>query len=193
MKNKMIKLAVAAVAAVALAQTSQATLITGNIGFSGSAVLNSGTEAGATQVVSWGSTLVTSDSGTFATIPTIVVNTTPVTFNLAPWNFNSSYATPGTSFWTVGNFTFDLLSSSIYSNSGGFLNVVLSGIVTDTIDGFTATGFNGSFQLGDPSSNGQTTFTTRLSFNSVPDGGITVMLLGAALSGLALIKRKLVA
>jgi len=35
------------------------------------------------------------------------------------------------------------------------------------------------------------TFQTTSAANNVPDGGMTVLLLGAALSGLALIRRKL--
>jgi hypothetical protein len=194
MKKTLIKLAVVAAASVALMQTVQATPITGNIGFSGSAVLNTGSISTASKVTTWLPTVVNSDSGTFTTgaSPAIVLNTTTVTL-AAPWTFNSG-ALP--SFWTVAGFTFNLLSStalplSFDPSGNAYLSVYLVGTVTG--NGFDATAFTGSFQVSDPSANGLTTFTTRLSFNSVPDGGTTVILLGAALSGLALIKRKLVA
>ena len=192
MKNKLIQTAAAVIASAAMLQTVHATQITGNIGFSGSAVLDSGSVGAATQVTSWGTTLVNSDSGTFTTgaSPAIVLNASTVTL-ASPWSFNSGALA---NFWSVGGFTFNLLSSSVFSDAGGFLNVLITGTVIG--NGFDATPFSGSFQVSDPSANGQTTFTTRLSFNStssVPDGGTTVLLLGAALSGLALVKRKLVA
>jgi hypothetical protein len=190
MKNKLMTVLGAAAVLLAVAQTSQATAITGTIGFSGSAVLNSGTVEGATQVTTWGNTVVTTDSGTFTTgaSPAIVLNTSTVTFDLTPWIFNTTVASPGSDFWTVGGFTFDLLSSSVFSDAGGFLNVNVNGTVSG--NGYTLTDFVGTFQVADPD-NGNSTFTTRLSFNSVPDGGTTMMLLGSALMGLGLIKRKL--
>jgi hypothetical protein len=80
------------------------------------------------------------------------------------------------------------------------LNVLLTGTVSG--NGFDTTAFTGSFQTANPSSgpghgfpnDGLTTFTERISFGSsasVPDGGTTIMLLGVALVGLGLIKRKL--
>jgi len=184
MKSIAKIMAVAAVA-VALTQTVQASLINGTIGFSGNAVLNAGTEAAATGVVlnGWNNVVVGSDSGSFSSV---AVNT-PVTL-LSPWTFNSG---PLANFWSVGGFTFNLTSSSIFSSAGGFLNVVLAGTVSG--NGFTATPFNGTFQVADPAANGTTSFTARLSFNSVPDGATTVLLLGATLSGLAFAKRKLLA
>lgn len=185
MKNIVKILAVAAVA-VALTQTVQAVQITGNIGFSGSAVLNANTEAAATGVVAngWQNVVTGSaDSGAFSSIGANV----PVTL-LSPWSFNSG---PLASFWTVGGFTFNLTSSSVFSSAGGFLNVVLAGTVSG--NGFTTTAFAGTFQVADPSTDGKSTFTARLSFNPVPDGATTVLLLGATLSGLAFAKRKLLA
>jgi hypothetical protein len=182
MKNILKIVAVAAVA-VALTQTVQAVQIVGNIGFHGDAVLNGTTVGSATGVTSWNNVVVGLDSGNFTSIP---VNTAVTLFS--PWSFNSGVVN---NFWTVGGFTFNLSSSSVFSNAGGFLNVVIAGTVSG--NGFTATPFNGTFQVADPASNGSTSFTARLSFNSVPDGGTTVLLLGAALSGLALMKRKFMA
>ncbi len=185
MKNIVKFLAVAAVA-VALNQTVQAVPITGNIGFSGDAILNASTEAAATGVVAngWEDVVTGStSSGSFASIAPL----TSVTL-LSPWSFNSG---PLANFWTVGGFTFNLTASSVFSTAGGFLNVILVGTVTHA--GFDATPFLGAFQLSDPSIDGQSTFTARLSFNAVPDGATTVLLLGATLSGLAFAKRKLLA
>ena len=181
MKNKLALLAAVAIVATAFTQTTQAVPVTGNVGFSGAVQLNSGSVQTATTATAWFDTVVNATSGSFTTI----ANNTAV--NLAtPWTFNSA-AIP--SFWTVGGFTFDLISSSIHSQDGLFLNVVLAGTVTG--NGYDATAFSGTFQVANPPANGLTTFTERLSFNAVPDGGSTMMLLGGAVMGLGLIRRKL--
>jgi hypothetical protein len=195
MKNKMLKSAVVAVVAVALAQTVQATPIGGAIAFSGGASLNTGNANTATEVISWTGVTVTSESGAF----TPILTGTPVSLQ-SPWFFNSApgYIPALTSFWSVGTFTFNLLSSSIASQSGGFLNVNIAGTVTSSTPGLDPTAFNGTFQVANPPGVGSlgdpaAIFSARLSFSSVPDGGTTVLLLGAALSGLALLKRKFAA
>ena len=187
MKN-IFKIVAATAVAVAITQTVQAVPnpINGNIGFSGTAVLDTSDANTATKVITWGTdNVVGSDSGSFVGLVTIGDAVTL----LAPWSFNSTG--PLNNFWKVDGFTFTLNSSSIFSQVGGFLNVSISGTVSG--NGFDTTAFSGSLQLANPSANGATTFTERLSFNSVPDGGTTVLLLGAALSGLALMKRKFVA
>ena len=187
MKNTFIVFAGAAVLTVALTQTDQAVPITGNIGFSGTADLNAHSVNTATAVVAggWGNTTVGSDSGSFAFIPTL----TPVVMTSSQWNFVSG-ALPA--FWSVGGFTFDLASSSIFSQGGGFLNVLLAGTVSG--NSYDPTAFTGSFQVANPSANGDVTFTERISFNSpvsVPDGGATVLLLGMGLVAMALLKRRM--
>src|ERR1700722_4180996 len=186
MKNNWIKVAAAVTAIVCFTGVVQAIPITGNIGFSGTADLNSGSVNTASAVVAngWANTLVGSDSGSFGFIPTL----TPVIMTSSQWNFVSG-ALP--SFWSVGGFTFNLISSSIFSQGGGFLNVLLSGTVSGNL--YDVTPFSGSFQVSDPSTNGQVTFTERLSFNSVPDGGTTVVMLGLGLLSLGLFRKKLFA
>jgi hypothetical protein len=194
MKNTLLTL-VGAAAILALAQTTQAVPIAGSIGFSGAVQLNTGDVTTATTAVNWFGTQITpfSTSGAFLT-EFGSVGGQAVTV-ASPWNFSLGGAVAN--FWQVGSapqFTFNLISSSslIQVISGTtFLNVFLSGTVSAI--GFDTTAFTGSFQVANPPANGITTFTERLSFNSVPDGGTTVMLLGAALSGMALIKRKLMA
>ena len=183
MKN-IIKIVAVAVVAVALTQSSKAVPITGNIGFSGAVQLNSTSVSTATQALAWFNTVVNATSGSFVSVP----NGSAVTL-ATPWMFNS--VGPVSNFWKVGGFTFNLVSSAIYSQDSLFLNVVLAGTVTG--NNFDATAFTGTFQVANPSADGMSTFTERLSFNAVPDGGTTVLLLGSALSGLALIRRKLVA
>jgi hypothetical protein len=195
MKNKLILSAVSVVASVSLLQTAQATPITGNIGFNGNAVLDTSSANSATEVVSWNNSVVGGDSGTFAAYS--INPSSTVTMTLSSWNFNSGTLP---SFWTVTTggitFTFDLASSYIYSQGGGFLNVNVFGSVTASgpnSAGLDTTTFAGTFSVSNPSQNNTAQFSQNLQFNSVPDGGTTVLLLGSALSGLALIKRKLVA
>jgi hypothetical protein len=180
MKNTLAIIALAA-AALVFTQTSQAVPITGTIGFSGTAQLDGSTVATSTQVVSWGTNTVGIASGSFA--PTIGLQA----ILASPWFFNSG-ALNG--FWTVGGFTFNMSSSSVFSNAGGFLTIVIAGTVTG--NGYDATALAGRVTIQDPSTgNGPFTYTESLSFNSIPDGGSTVLLLGAALSGLTLMRRKL--
>jgi hypothetical protein len=194
MKN-MIKFAGIVAAAFALTQSVQATAITGSIGFSGIGVtLDNSSASTATAVTSWIAPVVSGDAGSFA----VVANNTPAVFT-APWNFNTgSSVNP---FWAVGGFTFNLLSSSIVSQGGtagvnGF--VVVSGVGVVSGNSFDPTAMTWSFTTQDPSSglaaNGAPTWSFSASANTaVPDGGATVMLLGIALSGLALLKKKLTA
>jgi hypothetical protein len=184
MKKNWIKKIAAAAAVVCAAGIAQATPITGNIGFSGAVDLNSTTANAATAATAWFNTVAASPSGSF--VGTVNNGDAVSMTGATPWSFNSG---PLASFWSVDGFTFNLISSSIYSQVGGFLNVSLVGTVIG--NGYTATAFNGTFQVADPASSGPQTFTERLSFNSVPDGGTTVALLGLGLLGFGLFRKKM--
>jgi len=184
MKKNWIKKISAAAAVVCLTGIAQATPITGNIGFSGAVDLNSSSVNTATAVTEWLNTVAASPSGSFVGL---VNNGDAVSMaGATPWSFNSG---PLANFWSVDGFTFSLISSSIVSQSAGFLNVLLAGTVSG--NGFTTTVFDGTFQVADPASGGPETFTERLSFGSVPDGGTTVALLGLGLLGLGLFRQKM--
>jgi hypothetical protein len=161
-------------------------LISGNIGFSGVVQLDTTDAATATEAVSWENQVVGASSGDFNGI----AHGSAVTF-AAPWTFNSG---PLNDFWSVGGFTFNLLSSSISGTRGRFLDVVLTGTVTG--NGFEDTTFTGTFQVANPSADGFSRFTDRLSFGSaapvttVPDGAYTALLLGLACAGLTGLKYK---
>jgi hypothetical protein len=179
------KFTILAAVVVALGQNVQAVPITGSIGFAGTAVLNTPNATTASTVVGWINSHVETSSGDFALYTAL----NDAVFFYAPWNFNSG-PLPNF-FWTVKGFKFSLSASAIYSQGPIFLDVVLTGTVSG--NGFDATAFEGTFQVANPPSNaGLAQFSERLSFNSIPDGGTTALLLGAALSGLALIKRKFV-
>jgi hypothetical protein len=191
MKN-MIKIAGVAAVALTLAQAVQAVPVTGAIGFGGNVTWNTASAATATQVTSFIGTQVLSDSGSFASFITPIA---PAVFTSTTWNLNDLVTI--NSFWTAGGFTFNLLSSAIVAQGGtpgvnGYVVVNGTGIVSG--NGFTPTTVAWSFTAQDPKSGvnpDQWTFSA--SANSVPDGGATVMMLGIALSGAALLKKKLMA
>jgi hypothetical protein len=197
MKNILKVVAVAAVAVV-LTQSVQAVPITGVIGFSGTATANASTASSSTEILSWGASFVGNlHTGTFSTL---VPSSSTVSF-ASPWFYDTGSLN---NFWvlndTVNNVTyrFNLSSSSIFStgslNGLTTITVFLAGTVISNVAGETATAFTGTMAISDPSSdngNGTFNYTEQMSFGSVPDGGTTALLLGSALSGLALLRRKL--
>jgi hypothetical protein len=180
---------------LALSQSLQATQIVGAIGFGGNVTWDTSSAATATQVTRWLNTQVLSDTGTFAAFITPIA---PATFTSSTWNLND----PSTSipnFWQAGGFAFTL-NSSIIVNQGGTPGVngyvIVDGTGSVSGNGYSATTINWVFNSQDPKSGtnpDQWTFSASAIGATVPDGGATVMLLGIALSGVALLKRRLAA
>lgn len=169
------------IAVAAFVQTVAATPITGGIRFDGSVQLDAATVGSATKAISWSSATVTAASASFAPLGSSDALT------LAPnWLFNTG---PVQNFWSVGGFNFDLSTSAIFSQDTAFLNVFLAGNVSG--NGYETTAFTGWFRIDQSPVNGVTKFSQNYSFNGVPDGGSTLLLLGAAMSGFVLIRRKL--
>jgi hypothetical protein len=186
--KKMTKFVGMMAVAFALTQTLQASLITGNIGFTGGVTFDTTSAGTATEVTSWINPIVTLDSGAFST----VASGSSVIF-AKPWTFSSGVVS---NFWSVGGFTFELLSSSIPpgSQSGNYPNgtVTVTGTGYVSGNGYTPTLMSWSFTAQDPAAQAQPeAWTFSASGASLPDGGSTVMLLGIALSGAALLRRKL--
>jgi hypothetical protein len=187
MKN-IIKMAGVMAATLALAQTIQATPLSGNIGFTGQVELNNSSPGNSSGVTMWLNPTVNGTSGAFAGLNGMAATFTPT------WTFNT--ASTISPFWSVDGFTFVLTSSAIVVQgfSGGLGYVVVDGTGTVTGPGYTTTPMIWTFGLSDPPADADTpSWTFRASANSVPDGGATVMLLGIALSGVALLKKKLMA
>ena len=162
-------------------QQAQATSINGDIQFAGTAQFDTNSLLTATRVVTWINTHA--EAGNTGDFSGIAMNT-PATFG-APWIFSPSTPTPG--LWSVGPFTFDLLSSSIVTQNAGELTVTGTGIVD--ANGFDPTAMDWSFTT--QSSSGRTRLVFSFSANgmAVPDGGSAVMLLGAALGALGMARR----
>jgi hypothetical protein len=185
MNTKWI-MTVAAVVVMGLTSNVQAAAITGHISFS----TENGTWSGNTTdvntisaITSFGNVSVTSGSGSFAAI----LPGTSVTmqgFNFVTPVFNNPL-------WSVGGYTFSLTSiTGITRTDSGIDTLALNG------NGNISNGVDSQF--GFWAWSGELNGTATFSFSSttvagVPDGGTTVMLLGGALAGLGLLRKKLFA
>ena len=164
-------------------QQAQATAINGSIQFGGSAHFNTNSLLTATSVVAWINPHVEAgNTGDFAGIP---INT-PAVFS-APWVFNPSTPTPA--LWSVSGFTFDLLSSTIVTQTAKSLTIEGIGIVSG--NGFDPTAMTWSFTTQSAGGITRTVFSFSANGTAVPDGGSAVALLGIALTGLEVLRRKL--
>jgi len=183
MKNNMIKYLACAAMALGLAATVQAAqMITGGISLSGGYTLNTGDLGSATGFTAFNNVVVASGAtGSYAGMDGDGVLMYAFTFSPATIPVSPLWLTTPAGV----SHSFDLTSMTVGTHTSSVLDISGSGILH--IDGyadtpgawtFTANSLGGTFSFS--SSNG-----------AVPDGGMTVMLLGAALSGLALIRRKL--
>ena len=168
-------------------QQAQATSINGDIQFAGETRFDTNSLATAHRVVTWfdvfhnaGFSSVTSGTGDFAGI----FPGTQATM-AQPWIFNPSTPTPG--LWSVGGFSFDLLTSTIVTQNASTLVIEGTGIVSG--NGFDPTSMDWSFTTQSAGGRTRTTFSFSANGASVPDGGTTVMLLGAALGALGMARR----
>lgn len=179
---KMIKnIALTLAAAGLTAITAQAAPIVGQITISGGADLNSNNLGLATQVDAWVTPTVDSFDGSF--VGFVALND-PVTMT-APWTFASG-AHAG--LWSVGGFTFDLISSAVSFQSGTFLAV--SGTGTISGNGYDPTVGTFNFTTQEPDASGIFSFSAANGFAGVPDGGSTLVLFGSVIVGLFGIARK---
>jgi len=193
-KAFLITLAAGIISCGLFAQQASAQSITGDIDFSGNVSFNTGDLATATSVTQFrdvggmaGFLNVSGTSGSFTAIPlsTDAAFTTPYVF---------SPSTPYNPLWTVTSggttFSFQLLSSTIQSQSATFLNVTGAGILTGT--GFAPTPGMWSF-TSTTSAGGRTDnkFGFAANTSAVPDGGSALALLGISLVGIQVLRRKL--
>jgi hypothetical protein len=108
-----------------------------------------------------------------------------------PWIFDPSTPTPG--LWNIPlfGFSFDLTSvTSVSHTDNSFLNILASGVLHGT--GFDDTPGMFSFTVSNPDGLPHRAFAFAaeiVAVPNVPDGGTTVMFLGAALSVIGMARR----
>ena len=182
-------LATGVLSCAVFSQQAQASPINGDIQFAGEVQFDTNSLATATRVVTWfdvfhnaGFSSVTSGTGDFAGI----APGTQATMG-QPWIFNPSTPTPG--LWSVGGFTFDLLSSTIMTQNASTLVIDGTGIVSG--NGFDPTVMDWMFTTQSSGGRTRTTFSFSANGLAVPDGGSAVALLGLALTGIEVLRRRL--
>ncbi len=188
MNKILLKYAGIAALAFAVSTTASAALVNGAITFSGGAVLNNVDMNTATSVVSWVDPVVASRDGDYIGLVNVGANVALV----APWSFTSGAIN---NFWSVGGFNFDLTSSTTFLKTAN--NLIVNGTGFISGNGFDSTAGSWSLSSQAPSAGqiigGVTTQVfsfSAASATSVPDGGTTAALLGAALVGMSLLARR---
>ena len=179
-KTILAALAIGLLSCGLLSQQAQAAPITGDINFVGAVNLDNTDLSLATAVNHWIVSVVGLSSGDL-TVPVL----TPVTMH-EPYVFVG----PTDDLWSVNGFTFDLASATVVSQSVNFLNVLGTGTISAA--GFDDTPGTWSFTISN--ADGKTHLAFGFQANTtavVPDGGTTVMLLGAALGVLGIARRAL--
>jgi hypothetical protein len=191
---KMIKtLGLTLAVAGAISLSAHAVPITGSVDMNGTVTLDnvllgSATAASSFSAVVVGGTPTGSYTGTGGSSVTWSGFSWTAFAPVAPlWTFTSG----------LNTYTFDLNTIAVVSQNNSFLNLKGTGALNITGPGsYDPTFGDWSFTIsnagGGSHANFQFTFANSQTA-AVPDGGTTVMLLGAALSGLGLIRRKLVA
>lgn len=169
---------------LAFATRAFALPITGALDIAGGATLDTASLATATQVLTFSNVVVTAGGVTPGSVLDSTINPGDSVAMSSPWAFVLGIP----ALWSVGGFTFDLISSAIVYQSVDFLNVKGTGFITGNgFDQTDATWFFSSQGTGD---NADFSFSaTTVSAQGVPDGGTTALLLGLGLVGAALASR----
>jgi len=182
--SKTLLAIVAAVASVGLLSSAQAVPITGMLNIGGTAKFDTTSLKTAHSATFSDAIVLGGNSGDFAgfAIGTPVV--------MASYTFDPSTMTNG--LWSVNGFTFNLTSSVVQlPRSKTFLSVTGTGIITGPA-GFDATPGVWAFTSQNAGGHPQDTFSfsANTGAGAVPDGGMTLALLGAGLMGLAAFRAK---
>ena len=184
MKQTWLKIG-SAIAVMAITASVQAVPISGTMTFSGNVFLN-GPNAGpaSTTALAWSSTVIGASSlspvaasGSIAFTPNWIYSGSPVVASL----------------FTVSGYNFQVLSDTVTQTptlAGYSLDIQAFGVLSG--NGATPTSYIMEISTQDPNANGSWSISGSL-FTPVPDGGTTAMLLGMALSGVALLRKKLMA
>ncbi len=155
-----------AISATMICRETQARPIVGSIDFGGVVSFDTMSLATATKVNAWNSSFVLQDFGDFSSVSP----GTNVTM-AASWTFSPSTPTPG--LWSVGGFTFDLMSSTIVRQNANFLNV--TGVGTVSGNGFDSTPGLWSFSSSSSNGSSSSTFGFQSTTDAVPEPGTTAL------------------
>jgi hypothetical protein len=173
---------VAAAASFGLLSSAQATPITGMLNIGGTATFDTHSLATAHSATFSDALVLGGNSGDFAGFAV----GTPVV--MASYTFDPSTITNG--LWSVNGFTFNLTSSVVeLPRSTTFLSITGTGIVTGPA-GFDATPGEWAFTSQNAGGHPHSTFSFSANTTTVPDGGMTMALLGTGLMGLAAFRAK---
>jgi hypothetical protein len=185
MKIKNLAILAGAIIATGFAvQQTQANAIVGDITFDGGVHLNTGSVNTATKVTSWVTPVILSADGDFT--PFVTVGTVGDAVSIVqPWIFASG-AIPD--FWSVDGFTFNLTSSAVVFQGYGGLYVDGTGVISG--NDYSATPGTWTFTASNPGAGSPPVFSFQAANGFVPDGGLTVALLGGALAAMTLIRRR---
>jgi hypothetical protein len=189
-KTILAVLATGVISCALFSQQAQADPIVGNITFGGAVNLDTASAGTATAVTAWygfggvGNPLVVDADGDFLTYVTPGVSSAVFA---TPWTFNSG---PVANFWSVGGFTFNLTVSSIFSQGGNPAGVIVTGYGWIFGNGFDPTFGTWAFSTQDPSAGQPARFSFSAASGTVPDSGSTVALLGLAIVGVEVLRRR---
>ena len=181
-------LLVGAILLVAFTTSVQAVSINGSIAFNGTATFNSTPISGATSFTSLspGFTAFGQQTGDYSSVPNFYsASFTPFTFSPT-----AASVTPLWSFTYSGDL-YEFNATSMTSSFDAVRNIWnIGGAGTASITGFTPT--TGTWNLSAGNQGASFFFGSAAVVSGVPDGGMTLAMLGLALSGLGLMRRKLV-
>ena len=181
------------VAALLAVASVQAIPISGTISMGGELNLDNASLTSATEVTGWPLVYVVADSGSFASVSPMSL----VSMSSSPWIFSPAPGVALNNLWNVGGFTFNFASDTV-SASGKFLDISGTGTITDS--SADSSSFVWNLSLEAPTTGGPTEFTFSAGTSSVggggtggdvPDGGLTLALLGMAFAGIEIFRRKL--
>ena len=189
-KTTLTVLAIGVLSCALFSQRARAQAIQGDINFAGGVQFDTISLATATRVVTW------FDSNGNAGFSSVQVGGTGDFAGIAPgtqatmaqpWIFSPSTPTPG--LWSVGDFTFDLLTSTIVTQNARFLNISGTGIVSG--NGFDPTNMEWAFSTQSAGGSSATKFSFSADGVAVPEPAASALaLLGFALTGIEVWRRK---
>jgi hypothetical protein len=195
MKSRIRHLIAGAAVIIGLASSASAAMLSaGNsINFAGSAQFDTNSLSSATTVEMWYASLL----GVAVPSISLVQSTSGPNFGLIadgsvvamnePWNIGSGVD----NLWSVGGYTFDLTDSTVSFQNGAFLAVSGVGVITGV--GIDPTPGTWYFTAQLPEADGRFSYsagTAVLPTNNVPDGGSAFALLGLALGGMEVLRRR---